>query len=161
MKGAILILAWLLAAPAFAQTRTIAVEADGELPGFDTAGAAPWLAAQMNQAGLADWHFAPRDAGVAAPDRVEWRFELLPYAGGGVRQFFPQPGGGVLKARHLVSAEARLFLHGQYETMTLAQEAVAGGAADPILAAFILRATRMLDNGWRATDTAPAHGPVR
>lgn len=158
MKGAFLILVGLLVAPAFGQTRTIAVEADGELPGFDTAAAAPWLAAQMNQAGIAGWHFVARDPGLAAPDRVEWRFELLPYAGGGVRQYFPQTNGGTLRARHLVSAEVRLFLNGQYETMTLAQEAVAGGGQDPALSAFIIRAVQMLDNGWRAIEISPAHG---
>lgn len=160
MKGAFLILAWLLAAPAFGQTRTVAVEAGGELPGFDTGQSTPWLAQEMNQAGLPGWHFVPRDPALAAPDRVEWRFELLPYAGGGVRQYFPGANSTSLKARHLVSAEVRLFLDGQYETMTLAQEAVAGGEQDPALAAFILRAIRMLDNGWRATETAPVHGAV-
>ncbi len=134
MKGALLILAWLLAAPAAAQPRTVAVQAGGELPGFDIAEAAPWLARQMDQAGIAGWHFAARDEGLAAPDRVEWRFDPLPYAGGGVRQFFPQPGGGVLKARAMVSAEARLYLGGQYQTTILGQEAVMGGTGDAGLA---------------------------
>lgn len=161
MKGAFLILAWLLAAPAFGQTRAIAVTADGELPGFDLAGAVPWLADEMNRAGIDGWHFVARDESPAAPDRVEWRFVLLPYAGGGVRRYFPQGGGGALKARHLVSAEVRLFLDGQYQTMTLVQEAVAGGESDPVLAAFIVRATRMLESGWRAIDMPAPRGPVR
>lgn len=152
MKGAVLILTWLLAVPAAAQPRTVAVEADGSLPGFETAQATAWLAGQMEAAALPGWHFVAATPGTEAPNRVEWQFELLPYAGGGVRQFIPQANSGVLKARHLVSAEARLFLDGQYQTVTLTQEAVTGGARDPSLTAFILRATRMLENAWQAID---------
>ena len=47
MKGAFLALA-LLAMPARAQT--LAVEAGGELPGFEIADAPTWLAVQMDQA---------------------------------------------------------------------------------------------------------------
>lgn len=150
MKGALFILALLWCAPASA--RNVAVEAGGELPGFEIADARPWLAEQMNHAGLADWQFAARDEGQAAPDRIEWRFELLPYAGGGVRQFFPQPGAAALKARHMVSAEVRLYLGGQYQTMILGQEAVAGGAGDAALADFIARTTKTLEMAWRATE---------
>lgn len=149
MKGAFLIVS-LLALPA--RGETIAVEADGELPGFEIADAPAWLAQQMEQIALPGWHFAARDPGAAAPDRVEWRFELLPYAGGGVRQFFPQPGANALKARHLVTAEARLYLNGQYQTLTLGEEAVAGGADDRALAGFIVRTTRMLQDAWQATE---------
>ena len=149
MKGALLILA-LLALPA--RAATIAVEAQGELPGFEMADAPGWLAQQMERAGLPDWHFVTRDASAAAPDRVEWRFDLLPYAGGGVRQFFPQAGGGALKARHLVSAQAKLYLRGQYQTLMLGEEAVAGGAGDVALAEFIVRTTRSLESAWRATE---------
>ncbi len=149
MKGALLILA-LLALPVRAET--IAVEADGELPGFAVDDAPIWLAQQMELSALPGWHFAARDPGVAAPDRVEWRFEVLPYAGGGVRQFFPQPGGGALKARHLVSAQVRLYLKGQYQTLTFGQEAIAGGGNDRVLASFIVRTTRMLEDAWQATE---------
>lgn len=154
MKGAFLILALLWSAPAFA--RTIAVDASGELPGLEIASAPTWLSEQMNHAGLADWQFTARDEGLAAPDRIEWRFELLPYAGGGVRQFFPQPGAAALKARHMLSAEVRLYLGGQYQTMILGQEAVAGGASDAVLADFIARTTKTLESAWRATET-PEH----
>jgi hypothetical protein len=150
MKGAFLALA-LLALPARAET--LAVEATGELPGFETADA--WLAQQMELAALPGWHFAARDRGRAAPDRVEWRFELLPYAGGGVRQFFPQAGAAAaLKARHLVSAQARLYLHGQYQTVVFGQEAVAGGSDDRALAGFVVRTTRSLQDAWQATEVA-------
>ena len=162
MKGALLILA-LLALPGVStpavRAQTIAVEATGELPGFEITDAPVWLAQLMEQSAIPAWHFAARDASTAAPDRVEWRFELLPFAGGGVRQFFPQPGANALKARHLVSAEVRLYLGGQYQTMILGEEAVAGGADDRALAGFILRTTRMLQNAWQATEVVEP--PVR
>jgi hypothetical protein len=142
------------------QAETIAVEADGELPGFEIADAAPWLAQQMDQAHLPDMQFVTRNPGLAAPNRVEWRFDLLPYAGGGVRQFFPQPGAAALKVRYLVAAQVRLYLRGQYQTLVINQGAVVGGAGDTVLADFIIRTTRSLEGAWRATEAPPVHGPV-
>ena len=143
----------LLLLPLRAGALTLAVQAGGELPGFRVEDAAPWLAARMADARITDWQFVPRDAAMAAPDRVEWRFERLPYAGGSVRQFFPMPGVG---PRQLIAAEARLYLDGQYQTVTLGQEAVQGGAGDPLLAAFIVKATQNLAGAFHAIDmTAP------
>jgi hypothetical protein len=152
------LLAVLLAPlPAFAQG-TLAVQAFGALPGFRIEEAAPWLAAQMEKSG-GTWHFAPRNTDAAAPDRVEWTFEILPYAGGQVRQFFPMPGAGkMLGAKRLIAAQAKLYIKGQYQTVTLGQEAVAGGSGDPLLAAFIIRVTQSLMNGYAAIDmTQPVH----
>lgn len=161
-------LAWALlaASPGQAQTTTIAVVAAGTLPGFRTEDAAPWLAARMADAGLDHWRFVPGDPTRPAPNRIEWAFELLPYAGGEVRRFFPmgEAQGAMdvhLQGRHhLISAEAKLFLDGEYQTVTLAQDEVKGGAQDQDLADFIVRTTRMLDNAWHAIDlTPPDHGP--
>ncbi len=135
---------------------TLAVQASGELPGFRIEDAAPYLAAQMDRTGGA-WRFAPRNGDSAAPDRVEWDFQLLPYAGGQVRQFFPMPGAQkMLGAKRLIEAQLKLYVRGQYQTLTLGQEAVAGGADDPILAAFVQRVTQNLMNGYAAIDMAPA-----
>jgi hypothetical protein len=151
-----------VSAPAMAQTVTIAVQATGELPGFRIEEAAPYLAAEMATAGIAAWRFAPRDPGLAAPNRIEWTFERLPYAGGEVRRFFPMPEAHRTMDVHLqgthrlISAQAKLYLNGEYQTVTFGQEAVQGGADDPDLTAFLVRTTRSLESAWRATDMTPA-----
>src|ERR1700761_7456193 len=129
MKGEFLALA-LLALPA--QAQTIAVHAHGEVPGFKAGEAAPWLAQQMEHSALPGWHYTAGDQSVEAPDRVEWSFEQQPFAGGGVRKYFPQ--AGVTKARFMISAEVRLWLKGQYQVMVLSQDQVGGGADDILLA---------------------------
>jgi hypothetical protein len=135
----------------------LSVQAAGELPGFRMEEAAPYLAMQMAVSESAEWQFAARDSGSAAPDRIEWTFELLPYAGGGVRQFFPMASQSPkLGARRLVAAQARLYLGGQYQAVAIGQEAVQGGAGDTVLAAFIVKLTRALHGAWRATDMTPA-----
>ena len=154
-------MAWVLvcAHPALAQTVTIAVTAGGELPGFRTEEAAPWLAARMAEGGFDHWRFVAADPAQKPPNRIEWRFELLPYAGGEVRRLFPMAEGGMdvhIQGRHrLISAQARLFLDGEYQTATLAQDAVRGGAGDMDLADFVIKTTRMLDNAWHAIDLTP------
>ena len=154
-----------VAAPACAEAPvTIAIEASGELPGFRIQDASPYLASRMESAGLVGWHFAARDLGRAAPDRIEWRFTLLPYAGGEVRRFFPMRETGAmdlhLGSHRLIAAEAKLYLGGEYQTATFGQEAVQGGDSDPDLAGFLVRLTRNLENGYKAIDMAPAvhHG---
>lgn len=167
LAGFGLVWALFFTSPALAQTTTMAVVATGELPGFRIQDAAPWLAARMAVAGLNHWRFVPGDPAHAAPNRVEWSFEVLPYAGGEVRRFFPMAESqGAMDVHiqgkhHLISAEARLFLDGEYQTVTLARGAVKGGAEDPDLADFIVSTTRMLDNAWHAIDLTPAeHGRV-
>jgi hypothetical protein len=155
--------ALFLTGPVWAEAPvTVAVEASGELPGFNIGGAVPYLAAQMNAAGITAWHFVPRDADSAAPNRIEWQFELLPYAGGEVRRFFPMPEAQRTMDVHLqgthrlISAEARLYLDGQYQTVTFSQQAVQGGAGDPDLASLLVQVTRNLESGYRAIDMTPA-----
>jgi hypothetical protein len=155
--------ALLVFPPARAQP-SIAIEAGGELPGFRIQDASPYLASKMEGAGLAGWHFAARDPARAAPNRIEWRFTLLPYAGGEVRRFFPMRETGVmdlhLGSHRLIAAEAKLYLNGEYQTATFGQEAVQGGDSDPDLANFLIRLTRNLEDGYKAIDMAPAvhHG---
>jgi hypothetical protein len=153
--------ALFLSAPARAEAPvTIAIEAGGELPGFRIQDASPYLASKMEGAGLAGWHFAARDPSRAAPNRIEWNFTLLPYAGGEVRRFFPMRETGTmdlhLGSHRLIAAEAKLYLNGEYQTATFGQEAVQGGDSDPDLAGFLARLTRNLENGYKAIDMAPA-----
>lgn len=160
--------AWTLfaAGPSQAQTTTIAIAVSGHLPGFRTGDAAMWVAARMADAGLDHWHFVPGDPARPAPSRIEWQFQTLPYAGGEVRRFFPmgEARGAMdvhLQGRHhLISAEAKLFIEGEYQTVTLAQDQVKGGPDDQDLVDFIVTTTRMLDSAWHAIDlTPPDHGP--
>lgn len=140
----------------------LAVEAKSELPGFRIAEAGPFLARQMTRASVTGWRFMPQDTAATAPDRVEWRFELLPYATGNIRQVIPTPGVQKLfGARRLVSAEARLYLGGQYQTVTLGQAAIQGGADDPALGELVASVTQNLlgeRGAYHAIDITPAHG---
>jgi hypothetical protein len=148
----------LLAGPARAQT-SLQVQASGDLPGFRIGDAAPYLATAMDKAGTG-WRFVPRNMAAAAPDRIEWTFTVLPYAGGEVRRLFPMPDSQRmdlhLGSHRLLSAEGKLFLDGQYQTETIGQEAVKGGDNDPDLATFLIRLTRNLEQGYKATDMTPA-----
>jgi hypothetical protein len=151
---------FLLSMPALAQTDfTLSVQGSGELPGFRMEDAGPYLAQQMNNAGIAGWHFVPQ-AGFVDPNRVELRFELLPYAGGQVRRFFPMAEGRMdlhlLGPHRLVSAQARLYLNGEYQTVVMGTATVRGGADDPELAAFLSGLGKSLDNAHRAIDLSPA-----
>jgi hypothetical protein len=156
-------MAWPLlgAGPVLAQPTTIAVETHGELPGFGTGEAASWLAARMAEGDFDHWRFIAGDPAAPAPNRIEWNFEVRRYAGGEVRRFFPMAEAQgdmdvhIQGRHHLISAEARLFLDGQYQTVTLAQAAVKGGAGDPDLRDFIITTTQMLDNAWHAIDLTP------
>jgi hypothetical protein len=56
----------------------------------------------------------------------------------------------------LISAQAKLYLDGQYQTLALGQQAVQGGVGDPELAAFLAQTTRSLESGYRAIDMSPA-----
>jgi hypothetical protein len=155
------LLAFLLATPALAQTPfTVSVQGHGELPGFRIEEAGPYLAAQMNQAGITAWRFASRDPNAAAPNRVEWQFELQPYAGGQVRQLFRMPEGRTevhLQGTHrLISAQARLYLNGEYQTVVIGQEAVQGGDQDADLSNFLIRLTKDIDSAYRAIDMGAA-----
>lgn len=158
MRGILLL--WLLAGALLClpvRAQPIAVEASGELPGFRIEDAVPWIAQRMDGSGVVGWQFFPRDPARPAPDRVEWRFTLLPYAGGTIRQFIPLPGVAQrLGRKSMVAAEARLFLDGQYQTATISQEAVLGGADDPELAGLIARTARNLQAAWFSIDMTPA-----
>jgi hypothetical protein len=154
------LLALLLPLPALAQSDfTLSVQGSGELPGFRMADAGPYLAQQMNNAKIPGWHFVPQGSFVDS-NRVELRFELLPYAGGQVRSLFPMAQGRMnlhLQGTHrLVAAQARLYLNGEYQAVVMGTATVSGGADDPELAAFLSGLGKSLDDAHRATDLSPA-----
>jgi hypothetical protein len=133
------------------------VEALHGLPGLHHSALSRFLASHMADAGLADWRFEPAEGDSAVPDRVEWTFQLNPYAGGEVRSFVPAPvderGFGV---PHPISIEVRLYLNGEYQTFVERQAMIQGGPNDPQLAAAVARATESLlgpSGAYRAIGT--------
>jgi hypothetical protein len=149
----------LAAAPA-----ALSVEADGALPGFRAGESISFLASRMGAAGVTGWTFTPAFApDTPPPDRIEWRIELDPYAGGNVRQFFPMPGvQRMFGTHHLLTARVMLFLGGQYQTLVYGEALVQGGAEDKALAGFVDDLTRQLlgeKGAYRAIDMSPAKRP--
>lgn len=81
-------------------------------------------------------HVAPRDLsiGVSAPghvlppNRIEWRFHANPYAGGAVRYIGPaRPVAERMFGMHRhVTAEAKLFLDGQFQSSGFDQATLPG-----------------------------------
>jgi hypothetical protein len=135
----------------------LSVLARDPLPGFRKEDEARYLADQMRQANAPGWSFAAdTPSGLPPHNRIEWRFELDPYAGGGIRQFFPIPGvQRLFGARHLITAEAMLYLDDEYQTLMFGQATISGGAQDKELAAFIARMTEGLlgaKGAYRAID---------
>jgi hypothetical protein len=158
------LIAWLailtalgqFAAASAAPPVMLAVAAAHGLPGFHHSALSRFIAAQMNEAGLADWRFAPAPGSGVPADCVEWSFKLNPYAGGGVRSFVHslnhEEGFGEGRP---VTIEARLYLGGQYQTLVEQQATVRGGPDDPDLASAVVSATRNLlgpTGAYRAID---------
>ncbi|HEY4274942.1 MAG TPA: hypothetical protein VGM68_05620 [Rhizomicrobium sp.] len=165
----ILVQAGLFLAPvsmamAEAPAVTLSIEARDGLPGFRKADEADYLTDRMRETNLKGWAFTPAPAPSIPPrDRIEWRFELDPFAGGSVRQFFPMPGvQKIFGARHRVTAEAMLYLDDEYQTLVFGQATIAGGAQDKDLADFVTRMTRDLlgeKGAYRSIDMGPAAKP--
>jgi hypothetical protein len=109
--------------------------------------------------------FEPAADKGSAPDRVEWRFKLNPYAGGDVRSFVrPHMAERTFAAYRSVTIEAKLYLNGQYQTLVEKQAVIEGGPNDPNLAAAVAAVTETLlgpQGAFRAIDSGqrPAQGP--
>lgn len=160
---ALVALVWPFASVNAAEPITLKVEAFHGLPGLHHSALSRLLAAQMAEAGLADWRFEPAEDDTEALDRVEWTFRLNPYAGGEVRNFMRAPvsrqGFGV---RRPVTIEVRLYLNGQYQTLVERQAMVQGGPNDPEFAAAVASATESLlgpSGAYRAIDIGQHPAP--
>ncbi|MBL6852102.1 MAG: hypothetical protein ISS15_16680 [Alphaproteobacteria bacterium] len=129
----------LLLAPVAGQATALTVAAVGDLPGFSAQDAPQYLAVRMGQSGVSGWTFVPAaDGGAPAADRVEWRIELLPYAGGSMRQFIPIPAvQRMFGARRVIAVEVRIYLKGEYQTLAAGQAVVHGGPDDADLAKLV------------------------
>jgi hypothetical protein len=156
---------WAFAPAIAAGPLTLQVEATDTLPGFHRGALPRYLAAHMAEARLVDWRFEPAADGGAALDRVEWRFKLNPYAGGEVRTLVrPHMAERTFAAYRSVIIEARLYLHGEYQTLVEKQAVIEGGPNDPNLAAAVVDVTQNLlgpQGAFHAFDSGrrPAQGP--
>ena len=156
---------FLFAAANAAAPLTLQVETSDTLPGFHRGDLARYLALHMGAARLADWRFEPAADKGSAPDRIEWKFKLNPYAGGEVRNFIrPHMDERTFGAHRPVTIEARLYLNGQYQSLVEKQVTIQGGADDPELAAAVAAVTENLlgpKGAFHAIDTGrlPAQGP--
>jgi len=131
---------------AAAAPSALVVTAVGELPGFKTSDLPGYLALQMGSADLPEWRFESQPAVAAKPaDWVEWRFWLNPYVRGDLRRVIPIPSvSRAFGDQYLISAELKLYLGGQYQTMVFGQTPIQGGPEDPALAAFVIDLSRSL-----------------
>jgi hypothetical protein len=133
------------------------IAAGDTLPGFHIGDLPRYLARQMAEVQLADWRFEPATGSGPALDRVEWRFKVSPYAGGEQRNFVrPHMDQRIFGAHRPVTIEARLYLKGEYQTIVEQQATIAGGPADPDLAAVVASVTRNLlgpQGAYRAIDS--------
>jgi hypothetical protein len=129
-----------------AEPMPVAVTATGELPGIPAADLPSFLAKVMNGAG-GNWRFEAAPSGGPAPaNRIEWSFKTNPSAVGAVRTygFSRATMQRLLGVHHYLTIEVTLYLHGQYQTQSLGQVTVTGGADDTDLSTEITRDTRQL-----------------
>jgi hypothetical protein len=165
VQSALAVTLFLLASADAAAPLTLQVETSDTLPGFHIGDLPRYLARQMTEAQLRDWRFEPSVDKGLAPDRVEWRFKLNPYAGGDVRTFVrPHMAERTFAAYRPVTIEAKLYLNGEYQTLVEKQAVIQGGADDPDLAAAVANVTQNLlgsQGAFRATDSGrlPAQRP--
>jgi hypothetical protein len=135
-----------------AEATLLKVEGSGGVPGFSGSELGRYLTLHMAEAQPANWRFKPTAAGdTRAPDRVNWRFKLGPYAGGEVRSFVPRQMDDVTFGDHRpITIEARLYLNGGYQTLVKEKAIIQGGPDDPDLAAAVANLTQTLLSSSRA-----------
>ena len=145
--------------------QTLHVEVPDGLPGFPRADLQRFLALHMAESRLPDWRFEPAPIKDSAPDRVEWKFKLNPYAGGEVRSFGrPRTAASNVATHRPVTIEARLYLNGEYQTLVERQAVTPDGPNDPEFAAAVVGVTQNLlgsQGALRAIESGrrPVYGP--
>jgi hypothetical protein len=154
------------AAPAVPGTDSpiaVAVVVEGSLPGFRDDELASYIARQMAAAHVAHWRFEPAAPSSRPPERVLWRFKLLPYAGGTVRYIGPAVSGveRMFGVRRAIGVDARLYLRGQFQSTTFDQATIKGGPDDPDLAAVVAKVTRSIVANALAERSDPSGPSLR
>jgi hypothetical protein len=129
-----------------AESTRVAVAAKGVLPGIPDADLNAYLVKAMAATG-SNWRFEPAAVGrIPPPYRIEWSFKANSAAASSVRSFGFSGAAmqRLLGTRHYLTIEATLYLQGEYQTQTIGQVSVLGGAGDRDLVAEIERDTRQL-----------------
>jgi hypothetical protein len=134
---------------------TVAIVAQGSLPGVKDTDLAAFLAQTMNVGVEGPWHFAAAPAGVPkAPNRIEWSIRNMASAEGTVRNFgFARATIDRMTGAHqFLSIEVTLYLNGQYQTASHSEVTATKEAQNPELIADIVRSTQQLI-AYEAMDT--------
>jgi hypothetical protein len=134
-----------LAAKEAASPTAMAVEISGSVPGLSQAELRRYVAEQMN-ATRVGWQFVAADKADEEPNRVEWSFTTGPSANGAVRTygFSRAMMERLVGAHHYVTIEAKLYWHGQYQTVMLGHVTMGAAAPDPDLTTLIGKMTRLV-----------------
>lgn len=134
---------------------TVAVVAQGSLPGVKDADLTPFLVNTMNAGAAGPWHFVPAaSSAVKAPNRIEWSIRSMASAEGTVRNFgFARAAiDRMMGAHQFLSIEVTLFLNGQYQTASHSEVTATKEAKNPELVTDIVRGTKQLI-AYEAMDT--------
>ena len=143
------------------QPLTVAVVAQGSLPGVIDADLNRFLADAMNAGVKGPWRFEPAPAGVAkTPDRIEWAIRSMASAEGTVRNFgFARSAiDRMMGAHQFLSIEVTLYLNDQYQTAAHSEVGATKEARNPELIADIVRSTQQLI-AYEAMDTTRPLAP--
>lgn len=143
------------------QPLTVAVAAQGSVPGVKDADLNAFLANTMNAGIEGPWHFVPAARnGPAAANRIEWSFRSMASAEGTVRNFgFARNAiDRMMGAHQFLSIEVTLYLNGQYQTASHSEVTAAKKAQNPELIADVVRSTRQLI-AYEAMDTTKPFTP--
>jgi hypothetical protein len=135
------------------QPLTVAIVAQGSLPGVKDADLNGFLADAMNAGVKGPWRFAPAGA-AKAPNRIEWAIRSMASAEGTVRNFgFARSAIERMTGAHqFLSIEVTLYLNGQYQTAAHSEVGATKEAGNPELIADIVRSTQQLI-AYEAMDT--------
>jgi hypothetical protein len=137
------------------QQLTVAVVAQGSLPGVKDADLNRFLADTMNAGVEGPWRFDPSPPGAApAPNRIEWSIKSMASAEGTVRNFgFARAAiDRMMGAHQFLSIEVTLYLGGQYQTASHSEVTATKEAQNPELVSDVVRSTRQLI-AYEAMDT--------
>jgi hypothetical protein len=128
-----------------ASAMPMAVATTGSVPGLGEAELGRYVAEQMNAARVG-WQFVAAPNASAQPNRVEWSFTAGPSASGTVRTYgFSRAMMERLMPGHFyMTVEAKLYWHGQYQTVMLGHVTTGAAMPDPDLTALIGKMTRLV-----------------
>ncbi len=123
----------------------LTVVSSGKLPGFAGTDVPAYLSAIMTDAALDHWSFEPASSDFAPPaNRVEWSFRIEGEDAAAPTSVAVAATKRRYVARQLLLVEARLYLNGEFQTVTTTQADIYGGPDDKELAAVVRRMSELL-----------------